>query len=116
VKFSAVVIHGKKIGAQLGFPTANFNVKDLYLDSGVYAGIIQIDGKKYNSAIAIFGNPKRAEAHLICFKGRHIYGMTAEVEVLKKISEIEKCDGFDLLSKKISRDVKLVKEYFDGFV
>ena len=44
------VIHGAKLGRQLGFPTANIDASRLSeVDNGVYAARIKIAGRNYNA-------------------------------------------------------------------
>lgn len=97
------VISGRGVGAELGYPTANIKCKDCPA-SGVYAARVNVDGTKYKSA-AVAQN-SLVEVLLFEFEG-DLYSKELEVEILKKVSEIEKFDNQKDLIKKIKADIKL---------
>ena len=48
------VMHGRQLGRELGFPTANMEVADAdTIESGVYESYVEIDGVEYLSLIHI---------------------------------------------------------------
>ncbi len=88
------VIHGKRLGRELGFPTANILVADrekLIPGNGVYAVAIQLDDdkRKYPGMLNIGhrptveddGAPLSIEAHLLDFS-REIYGKGIKIEFI----------------------------------
>ena len=52
---SGEVVHGKKLGRVLGFPTANLEMKDkIYLPYGLYGGYVEIEGLQYKFSSKTF--------------------------------------------------------------
>ena len=80
---TGTVIHGKKLGRSLGFPTANLLIDpSLEIANGVYAGRVALTGKPYGALVNIGYNPtvptggkRLLEAHLLDFSG-DLYGRT----------------------------------------
>lgn len=81
-KVSGIIVHGKRIGTQIGFPTANLKVDQEYVIPriGVYAGYAAVDGIKYPAMISVGYNPTvkdddsiSIEAHLFDFAS-NLYG------------------------------------------
>lgn len=107
--YSGVIIAGSKKARDLGFPTANIPVAETV--SGIYAGMVSIEGAEY--VAALFGDEKRKllEAYLIDFSG-NLYGKQASFTLIKKIREHEDFTDNESLRTAITNDVKLVREYF----
>ena len=69
------VVHGNKLGRQLGFPTANIDYKNYVLPkNGVYLTVVKVKDKKYLSMTNIGLNPTlneqektRLEVHILDF-------------------------------------------------
>ncbi len=106
------VIHGKKLGRTLGFPTANLEFEDkIYPSFGVYGAYIHVEGDKniYHGVINIGKNPTvdfkglTVEAHIFDFN-KDIYGKIIMIEVLEKISDEEKLETIEDLIQKINND------------
>ncbi|KAF0226539.1 MAG: riboflavin kinase/FMN adenylyltransferase [Erysipelotrichaceae bacterium] len=85
-KVTGIVVHGKRIGTQIGFPTANLKVDQEYVIPrvGVYAGYAAVDGIKYPAMIAVGYNPTvkdddliSIEAHLFDY-ANNLYGKEME--------------------------------------
>ena len=75
-----VVGHGRRLGRELGFPTANLAVgEDLLLEDGVYRSRAAVAGRWYNAMSNLGRNPsvgeteRRLETHLFGFSGE-LYG------------------------------------------
>jgi riboflavin kinase / FMN adenylyltransferase len=47
LNFSGIVIHGKKLGRTIGYPTANIELAPGIVEDGVYALGIEFDGMTY---------------------------------------------------------------------
>jgi riboflavin kinase/FMN adenylyltransferase len=107
VKVSGVVIKGKQIGRNLGFPTANIVLKKP-LESGIYAGEVLYKDKKYRSAIFIPEAGDVLEAHLLNFSG-NLYGQSIEVEVGEKIRDILKFNVDVKLIEQIKKDINIIR-------
>ncbi len=109
---TGIVVQGEKRGRILGFPTANIDIKKkkLYVTPGIFAGWAMVGKKRYKAAVFIPTTLDRAEAHLLDYTGKEFYGKHIELEVLQKVSEIERYDTTDELIEKIKNDVELVRE------
>ncbi len=108
------VLHGKKIGRELGFPTANLLFeKRVYPQLGTYGVYIEIEG--YNSVfhgvMNIGKNPTlkpgefSVEVHILDFND-DIYGKIIKIEILEKISNEMKFTTVQDLIEKINNDVQ----------
>ncbi|MBP6063284.1 MAG: bifunctional riboflavin kinase/FAD synthetase [Fusobacteriaceae bacterium] len=116
---SGEVIHGKKLGRVLGFPTANLEMKDkIYLPYGIYGGYASIEGsdEEYDVVINIGRNPTlkpnehSIEVHILNFN-RDIYGKKIYISVVRHIRDEIKFNSMDELKVRINEDVKYWKEY-----
>lgn len=113
--FQGVVKEGKKLGRQLGFPTANTEMPSGMIEpsKGVYQSIISIDGKEYTSITNIGSNPTvenilpRAETYIYGFSD-NIYGKTVYVSLMRKIRDEKKFNSIDELKKQIEKDIKSI--------
>ncbi|MCC7299198.1 MAG: bifunctional riboflavin kinase/FAD synthetase [Bacteroidia bacterium] len=112
-KFSGVVIHGKKLGRTIGFPTANIGIRDPYKlipSSGVYAVFAHIQGQRYPGAANIGWNPTidgkgfSIEVHLFDFQ-KDIYNCEIELEMVQFLRPEEKFKGIEELTVQIEKDV-----------
>ena len=112
------VIHGKKLGRTLGFPTANLEFDNkVYPDFGVYGVYVHIEGddKLYHGVMSIGENPTikghglSVETHIFDFN-RDIYGKIIMVEVLEKINNQIKLNSIDELIEKINVDAIIWKK------
>jgi riboflavin kinase / FMN adenylyltransferase len=111
------VMPGDQLGRQLGFPTANLEVKDLILPpNGVYAGFTKVKGRDYQAVLNIGFRPTmasvqpalRMEVHLLAFKGE-LYGAELEVEIGGKVRDEKKFASLSELREQIARDVAAVR-------
>lgn len=106
-----IVVHGEKRGRVLGYPTANLKAKKkLQVTSGIFAGWVMVGKKKYMAGLYIPSTLDRVEAHLLDYPGESLYGVHIEVQVVQKVSEIEKHDSDEELIAKIKKDVEMVRE------
>lgn len=109
---TGVVVQGEQRGRILGFPTANIDIKKkkLYVTPGIFAGWAIVGKKKYKAGVFIPTTLDRVEAHLLDYTGKELYGKHIELEVLQKVSEIERYDTTEELIAKIKNDLELVRE------
>ncbi|PPD11538.1 bifunctional riboflavin kinase/FAD synthetase [Methylophilus sp.] len=112
---SGKVVHGAKLGRQLGFPTANVHMRhERPALTGVYA-------VKLNNlpAVANLGNrptlegiPKlKLEVHVFDFNG-DLYDQHVHVQFFHKLRDEQKFDGLDALKAQIALDALQAKQYF----
>jgi riboflavin kinase/FMN adenylyltransferase len=109
------VVHGAKLGKQLGFPTANIPLRRRPPLSGIYV----VEVEKLGPGVASVGyrptvNPVRRpllEVHLL-ERGGDLYGERLRVRFLRKLRDEVKYDDLAALRKAIARDAAQAREYF----
>lgn len=114
------VVHGDKLGRQLGFPTANiFLHRALAPIQGIYAVQMTGIGNQALPGVAnvgirptIGGTKCLLEVYLFDFD-RDIYGQSVSVEFCKKIRSEEYFSNLDLLKAAIHQDVIAARNYFE---
>ena len=105
------VVHGQKLGRELGFPTANLILDpSCRLRFGIYAVRVEVDGV-WRKGVASWGRrptvdngPPWLEIHLLDFKG-DLYGKWIEVRFVSWLRPEEKFDGLPALVAQIEKDV-----------
>lgn len=109
------VIEGAKIGASLGYPTANIQYNDdlVIPKDGVYKTETHVDGETYLSATSIGDNPtfngseKTIETFIIDFE-EDIYNKDIEVSFLEFIRDQIKFNDVESLKKRMSDDINYI--------
>jgi len=116
---SGHVAHGRKLGRNLGFPTANlplrhrpplsgiFTVRVHGLPGGPHAGVASIGVRPTLEA----GGDPVLEVFLLDFE-QSIYGRRITVEFLSKLREEASYPDLDALARQIGTDVERAREYF----
>ncbi len=111
-----VVEHGRRLGRELGFPTANLDVAaDLPLTDGVYRSRMTIDGRTYDGMSNLGCNPsvggaeRRLETHIFDFSG-NLYGRRLRVELLEKIRDERRFATVEELRVQIACDRERVRQ------
>ena len=116
---SGRVIHGRKLGRELGFATANVQLKHNRPPlTGIYAVRVHGVGAKPRPAVASLGvRPTitasgRAvlEVHLFDFSG-DLYNEHVRVEFLHKIRDEEKYADLDTMKAQIARDCEAARNF-----
>ena len=114
---SGKIMHGEKRGSQIGFPTANINLKPNILLNGVYAVTTYINNKKHYGVANIgykptFNGEKYIfEANIFNFSD-NLYGQRLEFDVISKIRSTKKFSGIEELKKNIEHDINMAKKIF----
>lgn len=112
------VVHGRKLGRVMGFPTANIEILDkVYPPFGIYGGKVKILGEDeiYNAVINIGKNPtlkpgeKSIEVHILDFD-REIYGQKINVSLIEHLRDEKKFSSMDELKETIKKDVENWRE------
>ena len=105
-----VVGHGRRLGRELGFPTANLAVgANLGLEDGVYRSRAEVAGRWYNAMSNLGRNPsvgeteRRLETHLFGFSGE-LYGRRLRVELLERLRGERRFASVGELQAQIARD------------
>lgn len=114
------VIHGRKLGRQLGFPTANIALDaSCKLRHGIYAVTLTVDGRTYGGA-ANFGRrptfddgPPLLEVFVLDFEG-DLYGRMVEVAFIGFIRPEAKFDSVEALVARMNVDVAEARRMLAG--
>ena len=116
---SGTVVHGRHIGTQIGFPTANIKPDcddKLIPKAGVYSANVQVEGCLYQSVVNIGENPTISdsnsttiEAYIIDFEG-DIYGKNVRVYLSCRIRDQKKFSDLEQLAEAIRNDIAEVKK------
>lgn len=119
-RISGRVMHGDKIGRQLGFPTANVQLKRKRLPLlGVFAVTLSgIAAQPLPGAASLGVRPTLSaglkpvlEVHLLDFE-RDIYGAHVTVNFMHKLRDEHKYDSLEALKAQIALDVSATRTYF----
>ena len=107
ILIEGVVEHGRRLGRELGFPTANLAVpEDVAAADGVYRSRAEVGGKVYDAMSNLGRNPsvggveRRLETHIFDFRGE-LYGRRLRVELLEKIRDERRFDTLEELRAQI---------------
>jgi riboflavin kinase / FMN adenylyltransferase len=119
------VIHGKKLGRTLGFPTLNLKVPSLRPAlAGIF--VVKVFGlhdsgadNRYFQAVASLGTRPAIEnegkplleVHVLDFQG-DAYGKLVRVEFLHKLRDEEHYTSLELLTAQIQKDADAARAYF----
>jgi riboflavin kinase/FMN adenylyltransferase len=111
------VSHGRHVGHQIGFPTANLShVPQVLPLDGVYACAVTVGGKLYRGAMNLGRRPtfqeddhhRSAEVHLMNFH-HTLYGKALRVQLLRYLRPEKKFLSIQALTRQISRDLDAVR-------
>jgi riboflavin kinase/FMN adenylyltransferase len=118
-QLSGVVVHGKKLGRTIGFPTANLDgVAEMLPPFGIYA--VTVDDGDASRALAkgvmnVGTNPTtdadqavKVEVMLFDFEG-DLYGRRLDVQLVKFLREERRFESLDALVQQMGLDVAAAK-------
>jgi riboflavin kinase/FMN adenylyltransferase len=106
------VIHGRKLGHTIGYPTANIKVNDsdkLVPANGVYAVSVKHNGKVYGGMLNIGDNPTiegakwSIEVNIFDFDAQ-IYGVTITIYFYARMRDELKFNGLPELIEQLKQD------------
>lgn len=118
---SGRVLHGKKLGRTIGFPTLNLRIahKRPAL-SGIF--VVQVHGLSEHPLPAVASLGVRPtvedngrvllEVHLFDYAAQ-CYGKLIRVEFLQKLHEEKKYEDLDTLTRAIDADARAARDYFE---
>ena len=117
---SGRVLHGVKLGRDLGFPTVNLALKRRVPPvSGIFAAHVHGAAADPVPAAAYIGKRSAAggvewvvEAHLLGFSG-DLYGRRIRVELLHRLREDRHFDSLDALRAQMQEDVAAARAWLD---
>lgn len=115
------VVHGKKLGRTIGFPTANLDYsKEILIPSkGVYYTNVEWQGKIYKGITSVGNNPTvngnklTIETYILDFNN-DLYGHNIKVYFIKKIRDEKKFNSIDdlVIQLKKDKDYALEEKFF----
>lgn len=109
------VVHGAKLGKDLGFPTANIALRQRPPLAGIY--VVEVEGLGHGVASVGYRptvNPVARpllEVHLL-ERGGDLYGRRLHVRFLRKLRDEVKFDGLAELRAAIAQDAAQARQYF----
>lgn len=108
------VAHGRGVGSQIGFPTANISVDaGKLLPHGVFGGYVETASGSYPAIVNIGDKPtfdiaeQTVEAYLVGFDG-NLYGQKVKITLTCFIRPIRKFVDAQELAEQLACDVKCV--------
>lgn len=109
------VIHAKKLGRTIGFPTANLSINDNIIipKNGIYAVKVYLGNREFYGATNIGYNPTvngeslSIETNILDFD-EDIYGEILKIEFLERIRDEKKFNSLDELKNQLKQDVNFV--------
>jgi riboflavin kinase/FMN adenylyltransferase len=112
------VVVGNKIGRTIGFPTSNLIIDENMVTppNGVYVTYCTYNGVRYPSVTNVGVKPtigdykKNVETHIFNFN-KELYGKKIRVEFLEKTRDEKKFESVEELSKQITSDCIMAKDY-----
>lgn len=111
-----VVVAGRKLGRELGFPTVNLaRAEDQVVPRyGVYAGYAATPKGRFRAAISVGlrptvdGKVRAIEANLLDYPGDNLYGSAVEIEFHSRLRDEEAFPSLEELKAQMARDVERV--------
>ena len=115
---NGTVVSGRRIGHQLGYPTANLrpdHPDKLIPANGVYAVRVETEGRTYGGMLNIGrrptldnGDDRSIEVHIFDFD-RDIYHEPLRLSFIRRIREERKFDSVDQLTEQLHRDATAIR-------
>lgn len=105
------VVHGKKLGREIGFPTANLSYKTekLIPKIGVYYTNVLVDGEIYKGITSVGNNPTvngkelTIETYILDFN-KYIYDKEIQIYFIDRIRDEMKFNGIEELICQLKKD------------
>ncbi|SEG76991.1 bifunctional riboflavin kinase/FAD synthetase [Marinobacterium lutimaris] len=114
------VMHGQKLGRQLGSPTANVRMHRFACPlRGVYVVDALANGKRYSGVCnvgmrpTVSGRQPVLEVHLLNFSG-NLYGELMQVEFRHFLRDERRFDGLDALKTQIQDDIEAARRWLES--
>ena len=115
---SGTVVHGKKIGRTIGYPTANIETDSIKLlpKKGAYIVEVFVKDQQYKGMLSIGTNPTvngeklTVEVYILDFEG-DIYDEKITVKFRDFLHDEIKFEGLEKLIERLDEDKKLTKEF-----
>ncbi|MDO5715001.1 MAG: bifunctional riboflavin kinase/FAD synthetase [Tissierellia bacterium] len=116
-RMTGYIVHGKKLGTKMGYPTANVQLDDHYVipKFGVYDTNITVKGQTYRAATNVGVNPTvdfdgiKIESHILDFN-EDIYRESIILEFLSFLRPETVFDSVSALFQQIERDIQQIRQ------
>lgn len=117
-ELSGEVIHGKKIGRTIGYPTANIEINDtkVWPQKGAYIVEVWLKNQQYRGMLSIGTNPTvngekmSVEVYILDFSG-DIYGEKLTIKFRDFLHEEIKFETLEKLVERLDEDKKLTEAF-----
>lgn len=115
-----VVIRGRRLGRELGFPTANIEIAESEdIPDGIYAVRVRIGDRVYEGMANLGHRPsipqaddrRLLEVHIFGFDA-DLYGREIEVSLVRRIRPEKRFDTLSDLRNAIEQDRRTIEEFF----
>ncbi|MXS72775.1 bifunctional riboflavin kinase/FAD synthetase [Flavobacteriaceae bacterium W22] len=115
---SGTVVHGKKIGRAIGYPTANIETENIKLlpKKGAYIVEVFVKNQSYKGMLSIGTNPTvngeklTVEVYILDFE-EDIYDENITVKFRDFLHDEIKFEGMEKLVERLDEDKRLTKEF-----
>jgi riboflavin kinase/FMN adenylyltransferase len=105
------VVRGKRLGHQLGFPTANVDPhNEVRPPPGIYAAHAFVRGKRHPAAVFLGDHSPIVEAYLID-RDMDLYGQEIEIVFVRRLREERRFASLSALRHQIARDVEKARQF-----
>ncbi|WP_439479147.1 bifunctional riboflavin kinase/FAD synthetase [Chryseobacterium aquaticum] len=116
---SGTVVHGKKLGRTIGYPTANIETDSIKLlpKKGAYIVEVFVNENQYKGMLSIGTNPTvngeklTVEVYILDFN-ENIYDQNITVKFRDFLHEEIKFEGLEKLVERLDEDKKLTEDFF----
>lgn len=113
-QLSGVVVHGNKVGRELGYPTANIDIQNKYKlipSEGIYAVKVKLGSENYRGMLNIGRRPtinsgngeQTIEVNIFEFK-KEIYGEKIQLELIERVRDEKKFANKEELIAEMQKD------------
>jgi len=119
---SGVIVKGKGLGMQIGFPTANLFIKETYKlipKQGVYIVQSNIENKVVYGMMNIGTNPtigentESIEIHFFDFN-KDLYNKKIQIEILDRMRDEQKFDSLEDLITQLNKDKQTSVDFIES--
>lgn len=115
---SGTVVHGKKLGRTIGYPTANIETESIKLlpKKGAYIVEVLVNNQQYKGMLSVGTNPTvngdklTVEVYILDFEG-DIYDEKITVKFRDFLHEEIKFEGLEKLIERLDEDKRLTEEF-----
>lgn len=115
---SGIVVHGKKLGRTIGYPTANIETENIKLlpKKGAYIVEVFVKDQQYKGMLSVGTNPTvngeklTVEVYILDFEG-DIYDEKITIKFREFLHEEIKFEGLEKLVERLDEDKRLTEAF-----